>query len=107
MPFSQLSPAIVAYDNTSTTLYIKSDQVFTSQELVYYHDRGKDDSLYNSIPDTCKAPTILPSSDNVLPGCQFFDIQYNEVLFAQGDALPYSGSTPLIFETTGCNETLD
>ena len=45
MPFSQLSPAIVAYDNTSTTLYIKSDQVFASQELVYYHDRGKDDSF--------------------------------------------------------------
>ena len=103
MPFSQLSPSIVAYDNASTTLYIKSDQVFTPEELVYYHDRGKGNHLYNSIPNGCKASNTLTSSHNVLPGCQFFDIQYNEVLFAQGDAQPYSGSTPLIFETSGYN----
>ena len=54
-------------------------------------------------PILAKHQIFLPSSDNILPGCQFFDIQYNEVLFAQGDALPYSGSTPLIFETTGYN----
>ena len=64
---------------------------------------GKGDEKFNPLPQECRTSVFPEPSSDSLPGCSFFDVQYNEILFAEGSSQPYSGGSPLIFDTTGYN----
>jgi hypothetical protein len=102
MAFNQLSPSIVEYGNSSGILYVKSDQLFTDIEKIFYGGMTGSESTYPlSAPDVCISGVHTASVVNDgLPGCQFFSIDYNPELTTPG-LLPYSASFPLVFETSG------
>ena len=90
--FQQLSPSIINYgggQSNNQILYMKSDERFTEEEIVYFS--GK-----NRIPEKCRDIGL-----ETYPDCEFFDITFIE------DAIDprkpnYAGHPP-VFNTNGFN----
>jgi hypothetical protein len=82
--FEQLSPTIVAYDNT---LYIKSDMTFDEDELLSYE-------RFAAIPGKCKFVENIDDNE-----CIFFNPVYNQKV--SNTQAPYVASHPLVFDSRG------
>ena len=93
MAFEQMSPSILT-DGSLTGLYMKSDEVFSAKERVFYDTEG-----FGHLPSICR---ILGQEN--LPECNFFDIVYNNE--AKSTLFQNIAATPVVFSTTGfSNET--
>ena len=91
--FQQLSPVILrAATKNDNSLYMKSDEIFTTGEQIYYDKEG-----FGHLPLECR---VLGQEN--LPSCQFFDIVYNDE--ASDTTMQNIAATPVIFSTTGYSD---
>jgi hypothetical protein len=88
--FEQLSPAILTHGDPSLgILYLKSDEIFSQEEMIYFDKFGH-------IPNKCR---YIENEDN--EDCNFFEPTYNHKI--QDAAKPNVAGYPAVFHTQGYN----